>query len=178
MKVYKRKCKNCKKSFEPKRANQIVCCYECAIGFQKKQKANRWKKEKRQLKESLKTHKDWLKDLQIIFNTFIRLRDKDRPCISCYSPLVGKYDAGHFFSVGAYPNLRFNEDNVHGQCVHCNQHKHGNINEYRINLPTRIGQEAFDKLEANRNEPLKLSIPEIKELIAEYKEKIKSVKVS
>ena len=48
----------------------------------------------------------------------IRLRDKHQPCISCGKPLEGKYDAGHFFQQ-QNNRSRFNEDNVHGQCVHC-----------------------------------------------------------
>jgi len=131
------------------------------------------KKLIKEMKQSLKTHKDYLSDLQKVFNKFIRLRDQNEPCISCNKPLTGKFDAGHLFSVGAYPNIRFNEDNVHGQCVACNQHRHGNVNEYMVNLPQRIGQERFNKLLKDRNTILKLSIPEIKELINKYKNKIK-----
>lgn len=48
------------------------------------------------------------------FNRFIVLRDSGKPCASCgrYLPLC----CGHFRSVGAAPELRFNEDNAHGQC--------------------------------------------------------------
>ena len=137
----------------------------------KKEVKQKEKKKTQQKKEQLKTHKDWLKDLQKVFNKYIRLRDKNKPCISCGRELKSKYDAGHFYSVGAYPNLRFNEDNVHAQCVHCNQHKHGNINEYTLQLPKRIGKKRFNKLAKDRNTTLKLSIPEIKELIKKYKEK-------
>ena len=139
----------------------------------KKDVKKEWKKKKREIKRGLKTHKDWLKDLQIVFNSYIRQRDKYKPCISCNNRLGKKYDAGHYFSVGAYPNLRFNEDNVHAQCVACNQHRHGNINEYTIQLPKRIGIERFEALKQLRNDILKLSIPEIKEKITYYKSKLK-----
>jgi len=136
------------------------------------------RKEKNVIKEmklSLKTHKDYLSDLQKVFNKYIRLRDQNKPCISCGKPLTGKFDAGHLFSVGAYPNIRFNEDNVNGQCVACNQHRHGNVNEYMVNLPKRIGQERFNKLLQDRNTNLKISIPEIKEMMIYYKQKIVSL---
>ena len=91
--------------------------------------------------------------------------------------LKERFDAGHFFSVGAYPNIRFNEDNIHGQCVFCNQHQHGATNEYAIRLPYRIGQERYDKLLISRNESNKLTTEEIKEKIKYYKDKTKTLKL-
>jgi hypothetical protein len=48
-------------------------------------------------------------DLQKIFNEFIRLRDKGKPCISCGQP-KDYLQAGHFYSVRMYDGLRFNEN--------------------------------------------------------------------
>jgi len=132
-----------------------------------------WRKEKKAVKEKMKTKSQWLGDLQKVFNQYIRLRDRNKPCISCGRSLTGKYDAGHFFSVGAYPNLRFDEDNVHGQCVECNQHRHGNIGEYSIRLPQRIGQDRFNRLLDLRNVELKLSVEEIKTMIDHYRKEVK-----
>lgn len=171
------KCR-CGREFSPLYQGGIrksrVCLSCLAAKAREKVKKDKKKKDK-EAKEKLKTHSEWLQDLQKVFNKFIRIRDIDKPCISCGSRLIGKYDAGHYFSVGAYPNLRFNEDNVHGQCVHCNQHKHGNINEYSLSLPLRIGIERFENLLAEREKPLKLSIEEIKEKIKYYKRKIKEL---
>lgn len=78
------------------------------------------------------------------FNKFIRKRDQDKPCISC-----GKYtllQAGHFYSAGSNPVVRFNEDNVHGQCKKCNYFLSGNLLPYRENLIEKIGQDRFDKI--------------------------------
>ena len=71
-------------------------------------KANvEWNKERKQIMEKLKTHKDYLNELQVVFNTFIRLRDKDQWCISCGCNMVGrKGDASHYYSVGSAPELR------------------------------------------------------------------------
>jgi hypothetical protein len=71
------------------------------------------------------SYSDHVKELQVIVNKYVRLRDKDKGCISCGTPLLGKYDAGHYYSAGGNPELRFNTDNIHGQCVYCNQHRHG-----------------------------------------------------
>ena len=132
-----------------------------------------WNKEKKERKEALKTNSDYVRELQVVFNTFIRLRDKDKLCISCPNGLKGKYDAGHYHSVGSYPELRFNEDNVSGQCVHCNQHKRGNLIEYSINLPLRIGKKRFNRLTELKNIPRKYTIQELKGLKELYKLKIK-----
>lgn len=176
------KCK-CGNEFEPFSFHNSTIkqkmCVPCLIakGSEKRIKtANKeWRKEKSELKAKLKTKSEWLNDLQKVFNTYIRERDYKKPCVSCDKPLVGKFDASHFFSVGAYPNLRFNEDNVHGGCVECNRHKHGNISEYAIKLPLRIGQERFDNLLSNRNKPLNISIEDIKQLTKIYIDKTKKI---
>jgi DNA repair exonuclease SbcCD ATPase subunit len=134
------------------------------------------KREIRQMRENIKSVSQYRRELQKVFNEFIRLRDSKEPCISCGKPLPVKYDAGHFYSVGSYPNLRFNEDNVHAQCVECNQHKHGNLLEYAPRLTERIGFERASKLMVLRNEPLRLSLEEIKQLIEQYKWKVKTLK--
>jgi NinG protein len=180
MKIRFRFCKVCESPYEVNPNKLFIgwCSIDCGYKYQKilreKKAAKEWRDEKKVLKEKLKTHKDYLNDLQIVFNTFIRMRDKDKLCICCDKPLIGKFDAGHYFSVGGNPALRFNEDNVHAQRVHCNRDKHGNLIEYGIMLPFRIGHERFKELEQLRNTPLKLSIPEIKELIIFYKQKIKT----
>lgn len=176
-----KKCKNCQSKFNPKLFNQKYCLKDDCISVMTKeaiQKANEkkkkeWNKRKSKLKESVKTHKDYLRDLQIVFNKFIRLRDKDKGCISCGKELKGKSDAGHFYSVGSSPSVRFNELNVHGQCVYCNQHLHGNIHAYTELLPQRIGVPMFQQLKRLRNESNKYTIEELKELKEHYKNKIK-----
>lgn len=78
------------------------------------------------------------------FHKYIRLRDKDKPCISCGKHL--ELQAGHFFSAGHYPELKFNEENVNGQCKKCNYFLHGDLINYANNLRDKIGQQAFEKL--------------------------------
>jgi len=82
---------------------------------------------------------------QTEFNKFIRQRDSHLVCISCQRS--GIEQAGHFYSAGHYNRLRFNEDNVHGQCKRCNYFLSGNLNEYRKNLEKRIGPERLESLD-------------------------------
>ena len=109
------------------------------------------------------------------FNKYIRLRDKNQKCISCDCVIKGIGHASHYFSVGSSPNLRFNEHNVHLSCVECNLHLHGNIAEYSIRLPFRIGIKNFDLLVGKRNEKKHYSIEELKQLKEIHKEKIKQI---
>ena len=175
-----KKCKICGTEFESKTIAHVVCCYSpCGVIYMANQTDKRikkeWQKEKKELKEKIKTHSDWLNDLQKVVNTFIRLRDKGKNCISCGRQLKGIYHAGHYFSVGSSPSIRFDEDNIHGQCEHCNIHLHSNGAEYSIRLPLRIGYLRFEALQQKRNETVKLTIPEIKEKIEFYKQKIKLI---
>ena len=173
MKVIKqKKCKECGSDYTPFKTTQVVCSPKCASILAEKKI---WKEKKKIMIENTRTRTEWLTILQVVFNKFIRERDKNLPCISCDKPLTNKYDAGHYFSVGSYPNLRFNENNVHGQCVFCNQHKHGNHIEYGARLINRIGHFEYNKLFNARGDSLKLTLNEIQELIKVYKSKIKLI---
>ena len=168
------RCKVCKDKFEPKYFLQKVCLDPtCILEWSKKVKENEWKAEKKILKEELKTYADYVKELQIIVNKYVRLRDKDKGCISCDTPLIGKYDAGHYYSAGGNPELRFNTDNIHGQCVYCNQHRHGALHDYAERLPNRIGLCRFAELKRLRGTAMKYSIPELIEMKVIYKDKTK-----
>lgn len=79
-----------------------------------------------------------LKKAQIVFNRFIRNRDKNLGCISCGSEVT---EAGHYYSAGHYSSLRFNEVNTNGQCVRCNRFLHGNLIHYRQGLVKRYGEQ-------------------------------------
>jgi hypothetical protein len=165
-------CKVCNSDYNPRTSLQVVCSWECSVKYAKLKTA---KKEKAEKKKELLTLSDYLKLTQKVFNQFINLRDKGKPCVSCGCKVEAP-NASHFFSVGSSPELRFNELNCHTSCIHCNLHKHGNIAEYSIRLPNRIGQENYDLLVSLRNKPRHYTIPELIELIAEYKQKIKDLK--
>jgi len=176
-----KKCKSCGIEFTPKNSLQKVCSTKCALDLARQNaQKERDKAEKKKLSErkaKLKSRSEWLKEAQAVFNKFIRLRDKDQPCISCGRYHQGQYHAGHYRSVGACPELRFCEQNVHKQCAPCNDHKSGNIIEYRINLVNKIGADKVAWLERQDHDPKKYTIEDCKEIIKHYKAKIKELEV-
>jgi hypothetical protein len=109
-----------------------------------------------------------LKKAQNIFNRWVRNRDENKGCISC----GGAVDhAGHYFSAGHYSALRFNEMNVNGQCLSCNNFKHGNLIKYRQGLVRRYGEEKVLMLEnsADLRKVKKWSKIELEGIVQTYK---------
>jgi hypothetical protein len=181
-------CRECKCKFTPTRAIQPVCDkFECkvtyAIKTAEKSAIARKKKEARQhreKKQKLKTRSDWIKEAQIEFNRYCRVRDFGRGCISCDSLSGfdgirgGEFDAGHFLSRGAKPHLRFDERNCHAQCKRCNRYLSGNIANYRERLIVRIGLQEVLSLESN-NQPAHWTIDDLKEIKRHYTQKTKEL---
>jgi hypothetical protein len=170
------RCKNCKDKFEPKTFLQKYCFKaECVRVWVESEKAKQWKKTKLKMQQNLETIQDYLKMAQIIFNKYIRLRDKDQLCISCQKT-PKKENAGHYFSSGGHSNVRFDEDNVHLQCEHCNTFLSGNLLNYQIGIERRIGAERLIELQSKAHLEKKWTKEELKEIIAIYKKKIKEIK--
>ena len=171
------RCKNCRNKFEPVRFNQKFCLKdECLKAFVEDVKQKEWKKTKAKLKNDLKTTTDWLKEAQKVFNTFVRLRDRGKPCVSCGGSLGEKYDAGHYFSMGGHKAVTFDEDNVHAQCVTCNRYKHGNLLEYQIGIEQRIGAAKLVELQGRAHLEKRWGVDELKEIIKIYKKKLSESK--
>jgi hypothetical protein len=170
-----KKCKWCKLTYTPKMPLQQMCSMLCAINYTNEQKKKKANKEHKEAKEGLLTHKDYIQLLQKVFNTFIRLRDKELSCISCGRTNVEEFHAGHYVN-STYQYHRFNENNVNKQCSYCNTHLRGNLIDYRKGLIAKIGLEEVEYLENSKRMMLEITIPEIKELIIEYKKKIKELK--
>lgn len=77
-------------------------------------------------------------------NAYIRKRDEGKPCVSCGQFKV--LQAGHYYPVSGYDGLRFNLDNIHGECARCNCFDESHLIHYGKNLLDRIGQERLDAL--------------------------------
>ena len=119
-----------------------------------------------------------IKKVQDKCNEFIRLRDAGLPCISC-----GKYNAlqaGHYWPVGGYSGLRFDELNINGECSYCNAWDKSHLIGYRKNLIKKIGLaevEALDERAADyKKNGRKFSKSELLEIYNYYCEKIKQLK--
>ena len=128
-----RPCGHCGAVYTPARMGQRVCSPTCARRAVKAQRdAERAHLKKR--KEALKTWAQWHGDAQKAVNAFVRTRDAGLPCISCHTPWQETFQAGHYRSRGAAKNLALDPRNIHGQCVQCNLHRHGNGIDFRLGL--------------------------------------------
>ncbi|MDG6423741.1 recombination protein NinG [Pseudomonas syringae pv. actinidiae] len=174
----RKRCPECRVMFTPARVGQAVCGeIDCAIAHGQSEKgraiagkalAEVGRREIKVRKEALKSRSDHMKDTQQAFNEWVRHRDAALPCVSCGRHHQGKYDAGHYRTVGSNPALRFEPLNCHKQCVPCNQHKSGNVVEYRLELVRRIGIVNVEWLEGP-HEPQKYTVQELKALTAKYR---------
>ena len=186
-----KKCRvaTCRASFVPSRMGQAVCSQACAIvdaprhePKARKALADIERAEIKVRKEKLKSRADHLREAQAAVNEYVRLRDAHLPCISCDSTpndsdlMTGsRWDAGHYRSVGACPELRFEPLNIHRQCVKCNRNLSGNAVEYRIRLVQRIGAEKVAWLEG-LHAPCKYTVEEIKAIKTKYRAMSKELK--
>ena len=118
-----------------------------------------------------------IKNVSIICHKYIRERDKYKSCISCGEPWNDKHQAGHFYKAELFSTLKFNEDNIHGQCQGCNLYKEGNESQYRVNLPKRIGIEKYNELtrlaSLEKKTTFKWSRTELTRIRNYYKNKLK-----
>ena len=166
----------CKGSYEPlystlqPTCNKPKCMAKHAENRRNKAtKAKNRKFDKEVRDKDLRWH---IKTLQTEFNKFIRLRDSEEPCISCQRFHSGQIHAGHYLSVGARPELRFEESNCHAQCKQCNMDLSGNLIFYRIHLWTKIGLEKVEWLEGP-HEPKKYSVEDLKVMIKDYRARVR-----
>ena len=181
----------CGQRFKPIMSTQKVCSVACAIAISKDSKlqkiaAKAITKQARQdlqgRRERLKTRREHMAEAQAVFNVYIRERDAGLPCISCDSQpndndlITGsRWDAGHYRSIGACPELRFEPLNVHRQCVKCNRNLSGNAVEYRIRLVRRIGADQVEWLEGH-HQPQRLTIENLQAIKTLYRQKLNDLR--
>lgn len=116
----KKRCKACQVMFTPVRNFQAVCgkiaCAPAVVPDNReracKALADLERQETRTARKRIKSRGDNLREAQAAFNAWIRRRDADLPCISCGRHHQGQYHAGHYRTVGANPELRFESLNV------------------------------------------------------------------
>lgn len=116
-----------------------------------------------------------IKMLDEVFSRYIRRRDCSNGigrCISCGALVTYEScDAGHY--VGrAHTATRWNETNVHAQCLSCNRQKYGNLKAYRRRLVELYGLEAVENLERMKHRTVHLRESDYRELIEYYRNKL------
>lgn len=174
----------CRASFVPQRLGQKVCSPACGLATKdvsadkaRKALADVGRKELRAAKERVKPKGKYMREAQSSINEWVRLRDAALPCVSCGRHHEGQYHAGHYRTVGSNPALRFEPLNIHKQCAPCNNHKSGDIVNYRIELVKRIGAELVEWLEGP-HEPKRYTIEDLKAITAEYRAKTRELRKS
>lgn len=147
------KCRVCKTEFQQFRSFEVWCSPECgavlALRAHEKKQAAQAKAQRaldREQRMALKPLHYWAKRAEKQFNRWVRLRDAGDGCISCGTYDALAWHAGHCYTVKARPDLRFHPDNVHLQCQQCNYHDGGNVQQYKLRLVGKIGQERMDAL--------------------------------
>lgn len=179
-----KKCRvvTCRALFVPSRMGQAVCGPACAMidAPRHESKARKalieiGRKELRAAKVKIKTRAQHMKEAQAAFNAWIRERDVSLPCVSCGRHHNGQWHAGHYRTVGGNPELRFEPLNVWRQCAPCNNHKSGDIVNYRLELVRRIGAEKVDWLEGP-HEPQRHTIEQLQAIKAKYRAKTRELK--
>jgi hypothetical protein len=133
-------------------------------------------------KEALKTRADWIAEVQVAVNAYVRARDiaAGHGCIDCGKPFEpsrpgGSIDAGHYLSRGSAPHLRFDADrNIFAQRKNCNRPGGATREAFRAGVEARIGLAALEALERDQMVQ-KWTIDDLKRLKAEYKRKLKEL---
>lgn len=189
-------CADCRDMEDPDDSIKITVSGRCLLGphfHHQKYQAAAYKekqalKQKRVIKSkatnprqtdlSKRTLSSLLDLAQETFNRFIRLRDSKGDhfiCISCNRfKSLDQMNAGHYYSQGNHSYLRFNEHNVHGQCIKCNCHMHGHLLGYQKGLLKKIGPEQFQILDTWKNFSQKWDKLQVIALIQLYREKCKA----
>lgn len=106
---------------------------------------------------------------------YVNLRDKGDNCISCDRPLISGVNAGHFHESGNNPLIRYDEDNINSQCIHCNMYKGGNPDGYRPNLIKKIGIDRVKRLDSLKGGIIKRTCEDYQAIEDYYKAKIKEL---
>lgn len=167
----KKKCKQCKKFFQPTRPIQPCCQYKCELAYAleyDKKKANdhqfqerkRIKKEAREARKAKREYRDNNYPIQFdMTKTIVQrwaggIRDAGNPCMSCGTTADVQYCGGHYRTAGGNPELSLDTRNIHRQCnKNCNMHLSGNIyghgktKGYRAGLIEVYGQDYVDWLD-------------------------------
>ena len=166
-----KKCRYCKEKFTPFNTLQPFCFKEeCIKKHNQITKEKKQKKAKKEFKENDKS--TLLKLAQTIVNKYVRLRDLNKPCISCEHIGKRQIHAGHYRPMGNNQQLRFYTLNIFAQCSICNNYLSGNLANYRLNLIKKLGLEKVELIESNQ-ERGNYTVEYLQRLIKVFRKKIK-----
>lgn len=175
--------KNCKKKFTHENGLIGWCSPTCGYEYSKQLKEKKQKKDKTEariaLREFKKSDKPVLKELaQKLINQYSRKRDEYENGLRCCTcgKTDGKFDGGHFLPTSGYSAIRYNTNQIHLQCVNCNQYNGGRYKEYRLFMIDKYGIEYVEALEATKTVQRGYSVEYYQKLIKVVRKKLEKVK--
>lgn len=104
------------------------------------------------------------------FSEYIRLRDKDAPCITCGS-YVSDADCGHFLS-RRFQSTRYDEKNANKQCAKCNRFEYGNQWEHGLAIDKKFGEGTSHEIYLKSKMNCKRTKYDFDMIAQEYKNKV------
>lgn len=175
--VKSKKCPICKREFIPRSSTAKVCSMNCAIELSKiiasKEQAKNAqiaRKAHRQAIANARPLSWYICRAQTVLNRSILIRDAKDGCISCGTRTASQYHAGHYIPTTRAIH-RFNPDNIHKQCLKCNNYLHGNLTAYKPNLVAKVGKGIVENLEASQHTLKRWTREELIDIWNEYKAK-------
>lgn len=136
------------------------------------------KMKTREVENSIKAD-DKEKTLWKWFSLYVRLKGCPEDskgfgrCISCGK--IDHYkamDAGHYVR-SRHKAVRYDETNVHLQCVHCNRNLNGNEAAHRIAMVEMYGEDHVKWVESQKGKIVKFQLYEVEAMTAEFRQKAK-----
>ena len=143
----RRRCKICKQYIDAPFVGQVVHRGACHTKYKKY-----LLQRKQKNKQDNPTKQSTLMQIaRQVVHKHVRERDKDKGCITCNKPFdngIHELQAGHYLHPTRSNALRFDVQNIHGQCKQCNYYLEDMESIYRTKLIERIGIDEVLKLES------------------------------
>jgi hypothetical protein len=174
------RCPLCKRKLEDRQRIHP----ECVEPWAAKQEAKAAKKRVANLKKAKAIAKKVLRERKAalvpfskleercreIVQAIARLRDRDRGCISCEKPAnwQGQWHGSHYRTHAACSSLQFHLWNINRACWICNKLYSGRVDQQKVGIVERYGQERLDWLNAQPKGTSKHT-PEYREYLERFK---------
>lgn len=130
-------------------------------------------------KPKAQTIQGLMKRLWRAFSKWVRWRD-GYICYTCGKDMRLKREsaqAGHYIPQSKGNALRFDERNVHCQCVTCNSFNSGNLSAYALRLTREYGPNILEEFDRIKNARRKYTRQELMEMIADYEGRVKNIEL-
>lgn len=172
MKTTTRKCKYCGNKYQPKYSTTEPCPeYECRLKHLEANTAKINRANKAKAKDKIKSYSQRLQEAKKVFQKWVRVRDKDLPCMACGTKTANEWHGSHLKKAEVYSGVIFHEHNVWKCCKKCNVFLGGNELNFRANLVKHICEQAVIELEqlAEATRTRKYTNEELEEIKTKYK---------